>query len=72
MSEKKCQTVTIHLEPDMRVFQIRRPKTVAQLFTALNLPRETALVARNGKLLTHDRHIWPNDELLVRIVISSG
>ena len=26
----------------------------------------------NGQLLTPDRHIWPNDDLLVRKVASSG
>ena len=30
------------------------------------------LVARDGELLTPDRQIWPNDELLVRKVASVG
>ncbi len=66
------QTVTVHLEPAMQTIKIKRPKTAAQLLAALNLAPETALVVRNGKLLTHDRRVWPNDELLVRVVTSSG
>lgn len=65
-------TVTIHLEPAMKTLKLKRPKTVAQLLSALNLEPETALVARDGKLLTYDRKIWPDDELLIRVVISSG
>lgn len=64
--------ITVRLEPEMRIISMKRPKTVAQLLEALGLAQETALVARNGRLLTHDRRIWPDDELLVRVVISSG
>jgi sulfur carrier protein ThiS len=49
-----------------------RPKTSRQLLAALNLREECALVARNGELLTPDRRIWPDDELLVRKVGSTG
>ena len=49
-----------------------RPKTSRQLLAALGLAEETALVAREGQLLTPDRHIWPGDNLLVRKVASSG
>ena len=49
-----------------------RPKTSRQLLTALGLAEECALVARDGELLTPDRQIWPNDELLVRKVASVG
>lgn len=64
--------VTVRIEPDMKTIKLKRPKTAAQLLQALNMAPETALVVRNGKLLTHDRRIWPNDELLVRAVISAG
>ena len=66
------QTITVHLEPEMKTILIKRPKTVMQLLQVLNLSLESALVARNGKLLTYDRRIWPGDELLVRVVMSSG
>lgn len=71
-SAENYQTVTVRLEPLMKTIKIRRPKTVAQLLCALNLDTETALVARNGKLLTYDQKLWADDELLVRVVISSG
>jgi len=45
---------------------------VMLLLTALGLAEECALVARDGELLTPDRQIWPNDELLVRKVASVG
>lgn len=67
-----CPKVTIQLEPENQTIQIQRPKTVAQLLDYLGLAPETALVARNGKLLTHDRRIWPDDVILVRKVTSSG
>ena len=71
-STENCQTITIQLEPEMKTIKIKRPKTVAQLLSALKLEPETAIVARGGKLLTYDQKLWPNDELFVRIVISSG
>lgn len=70
---KKAQsTITLLLEPDGRIMEFPRPKTAAQLLAALGQPLETALVARNGELLTPDRHIWPGDEIFVRIVASKG
>lgn len=64
--------VTVLLQPEERRFTLRRPKTAHQLLETLGLMEETALVARNGELLTPDRRIWPGDELLVRVVTSSG
>lgn len=71
-NNEKGPMITVRLEPAMKTLRIRRPKTAAQLLEALGLAPESALVARRGRLLTHDRRIWPNDELLVRVVISSG
>lgn len=51
---------------------LARPKTARQLLDALNMPEETALVARDGKLLTPDRQIWPGDRIWVRPVGSKG
>ncbi|MBO4299992.1 MAG: hypothetical protein J5861_00155 [Desulfovibrio sp.] len=65
-------TVTVHLQPEEKDMVLARPKTVSQLLASLGLAEETALVARDGQLLTPDRHIWPNDILLVRKVASSG
>lgn len=65
-------TVTVRLQPEEKRLTLTRPKTVRQLLDALGLAEETALVARDGQLLTPDRRIWPNDDLLVRKVASSG
>ncbi|MBE6442915.1 MAG: hypothetical protein J6N67_02525 [Desulfovibrio sp.] len=64
--------MTVFLQPEERRLTLPRPKTARQLLAALGLAEETALVAREGQLLTPDRHIWPGDELLVRKVASSG
>lgn len=64
--------VTVLVQPEEKYLSLPRPKTSRQLLAALGLAEETALVARNGQLLTPDRHIWPNDDLLVRKVASSG
>ena len=64
--------VTMLVQPEEKHLSLPRPKTSRQLLAALGLAEETALVARNGELLTPDRHIWPGDEVLVRKVASSG
>lgn len=64
--------IRVWLEPPGKCLSMPRPKTVSQLLQALDLREETALVARQGNLLTPDRRIWPDDELLVRIVASRG
>ena len=64
--------VTVLLQPEEQNISLPRPKTARQLLAALGIGEECALVAREGQLLTPDRHIWPNDSLLVRKVASSG
>ena len=64
--------IVVLLQPEEKYLSLPRPKTSRQLLAALGLAEETALVARNGVLLTPDRHIWPGDEVLVRKVASSG
>lgn len=66
------EMVSVRLEPEGVVQEMPRPKTAGQLLTALGLAEETALVARDGKLLTPDRSLWPGDELLVRKAGSRG
>ena len=63
---------TVLVQQEEKYLSMPRPKTSRQLLAALGLAEETALVARNGQLLTPDRHIWPDDDLLVRKVASSG
>lgn len=64
--------VTVLLQPEEKHLSLPRPKTSRQLLEALGLAEETALVVREGQLLTPDRRIWPEDALLVRKVASSG
>lgn len=64
--------ISVLVQPEEKHLSMPRPKTSRQLLAALGLAEETALVAREGQLLTPDRHIWPGDNLLVRKVASSG
>jgi sulfur carrier protein ThiS len=64
--------VNVFLQPEDRELTLPRPKNAQQLLTALGLRSCTALVAREGELLTPDRAIYPGDRLLVRKVTSSG
>lgn len=64
--------ISVLLQPENREISMPRPKTARQLLEALNLAEESALVARNGELLTPDRHIWPGERILVRVVASRG
>lgn len=65
-------TVTVLLQPQEKTRVLPRPKTVRQLLAVLEMREETALVAREGELLTPDRRIYTGDSLLVRTVVSSG
>ena len=75
MSVRKAHvpaTVSVFLQPEDTELVLPRPKNAQQLLKALGLPSCTALVAREGALLTPDRAIYPGDRLLVRKVTSSG
>ena len=65
-------TITVHLQPQEKTVTIPRPKTVLQLLNRLDIKRGTALVIRDGGLLTPDREVLANDVITVRIVTSSG
>ncbi|MDR1857712.1 MAG: hypothetical protein LBR22_11285 [Desulfovibrio sp.] len=62
----------VRLQPEEKDLSLPWQKTVAQLLTRLGLEPESAIVARNGQLLTPDRHLWPGDSVLVRKVGSTG
>ncbi len=64
--------ITVLVQPENEERVLPRPKTAGQLLSALGLRACTALVARDGELLTHDRAILPGDRILVRKVTSSG
>lgn len=72
MTEYTPPTITVRIQPEEQVVTMPRGKTVLQLLKKLEIRPGTALVARNGELLTPDREVLPNDELLVRKVTSSG
>ncbi len=66
------EMITVRLEPGDKILKMPRAKTVRQLFSKLGIAEETALVVRDGKLLTPDRAILADDEILVRRVASRG
>lgn len=66
------ERITVRVEQDDVLLSLPRAKTARQLLAALNLYEETALVIRDGKLLTPDRRVYAGDELTVRIVASRG
>lgn len=70
-SENRAEIV-LTVEPEGFTCNFPRPKTARQLLEALGLAEETALVAREGKLLTPDRQIWRGDRILVRKTGSRG
>ena len=74
MTEEKrtAPTITLELQPEGRVSTIPRPKTVRQLLDRLGFLEETALVIREGCLLTPDLAIHPDDRVIVRAVTSRG
>ena len=76
MAERSFEipVISILLQPEDRTLELPRHKvkTVKRLLEELGLRQCTALVARNGELLTPDRALYPNDNLLVRKVTSSG
>lgn len=72
MQNHEPQTITLTLEPDGGERTIERPKTAAQLLNRLKVRQGTALVIRDGELLTPDRRIEPGDAVTVREVVSRG
>ena len=65
-------TITVVLEPTGGTREIPRPKTVTQLCNRLEIRQGTALIIREGELLTPDRHIEIGDVITVRSVVSRG
>ncbi len=64
--------ITVHLVPQGKSLTLPRPKTVWQLMNRLGLKPCSALIIREGGLLTRDREILPGDVITVRSVVSSG
>ena len=72
--ERRGGTVTVQLQPGRSEFERprARAKNVARLLEELGLRQGTAIVARDGILLTPDVPLYPGQTLLVRKVMSSG
>lgn len=64
--------ITVTLEPAGGTREMPRPKTVYQLLERLQIRQGTALVIREGELLTPDRHIETGESITVRSVVSRG
>ena len=72
--ERRGGTVPVQLQPGRSEFELprARAKNVARLLEELGLRQGTAIVARDGILLTPDVPLYPGQTLLVRKVMSSG
>ena len=72
--ERRGGTVTVQLQPGRSEFELprARAKNVARLLEELGLRQGTAIVARDGILLTPDVPLYPGQTLLVRKFMSSG
>ena len=65
-------SVTVLLEPQGETLILPRPKTVLQLLRTLRIRQGSALVIRDGGLLTQDREVLPGDHITIRSVVSRG
>ena len=71
-TDRAPATITLVLEPEGKTAAFPRPKTVTQLLNKLGVKQCTALVIREGELLTPDRRIEIGDTITVRGVVSRG
>ncbi len=69
---RQAQTITLTLQPTGGTRVVPRPKTVRQLLDRLGQLEETALVIRDGALLTPDLAIQAGDRITVRSILSHG
>ena len=64
--------VTVHLEPDGKVIEMHKLRSVLAVLNRLNLRSTMAIVVRDGELLTTDRKLYNGDTVMVRKVTSAG
>ncbi|MFW5730439.1 MAG: hypothetical protein ACOCPN_04680 [Desulfonatronovibrionaceae bacterium] len=62
----------ITLEPENRIMEINRVSSAMGLLNRLGLKPFQALVIRDNRLLTPDSRLNPEDNLIVRKVVSRG
>jgi len=60
------------LQPEEKEIELPKAKTARAVLIGLGLRECTALVIRDGQLLTPDRAVAPGERLTVRKVTSSG
>lgn len=72
MKGPQCQIIYLELQPGNHRSVRPRQKTALQLLHSLDLAEETALVIRDGKLLTPDRQICAGDAICVCMTGSRG
>ncbi len=74
MTQDKSEgpTITLTMQPTGGTKTVPRPKTVRQLLDRLGFLEETALVIRDGSLLTPDLSIQLDDHITVRSIVSRG
>lgn len=72
MEHRAPKEITVLLQPVGGEFPVPRPKTVLQLLKRLGIRPGSALVIREGGLLTPDRAIMPGEHITVRLVTSGG
>ncbi|MGL1861723.1 MAG: hypothetical protein OCC46_04270 [Pseudodesulfovibrio sp.] len=64
--------ITVNLEPDGKVIELRRTRSVLGALNKLKLRSTMAIVVREGELLTADRKLLNGDTIMVRKVTSAG
>ena len=71
---RQAPVLHVLLQPEEKSIDVPRhkAKNVLRLLEHLGIRKGTAIVARGGELLTPDRALYANDEILVRKVTSAG
>lgn len=64
--------IHVRLEPQGREMRLPKACTALKLLQVLGLGINSALVIRDGELLTPDRRLNLGDEIVVRTVASRG
>ncbi len=64
--------ITVNLEPDGKVIELHKTRSVLSVLNKLKLRSTMAIVVRDGELLTPDRLLRKGETLMVRKVTSAG
>jgi sulfur carrier protein len=62
----------IIIQPENKIENVTRVKTVMGLLKKLGFKDTQALVIRDNQLLTPDQRIYQDDRIIVRLVASRG